>query len=106
MRIQLTPEQAAEFAKDGWLSVDTPDNQGFIYVEISDGPDYFELGKGKDKVCISSDDILRLKPRRTRDPSFYQNDPLCPSCGTYMIYNFNYCPKCGQKIDYSEEHRI
>ena len=44
-----------------------------------------------------------VKAKRPHDPSYWHNDPLCPTCGTYMIYNFEHCPKCGQKIDWSEK---
>lgn len=31
--------------------------------------------------------------------------PLCPNCGEYYEVDYDdydYCPKCGQKIDWSE----
>jgi len=28
---------------------------------------------------------------------------LCPECGLPAVAWLNYCPKCGQKIDWSEE---
>ena len=49
------------------------------------------------------DELKKLEAARPYDPSWHSNDPLCPNCQTYMIYHFEHCPKCGQKLDWSEK---
>ena len=106
--IKLTEEQAKEFIDDGWLNVVCGDYR--FYLELDQREKrffYFELiqsknGRTKNNFAYDVTELELLKPKRPRDPSYYHNDPLCPNCGTYMIYNFEHCPKCGQKLDWSE----
>lgn len=110
MRITLSQNQMQQLREDMWLEV-KDDESGFgIYVEVgTDGQDkiHFLYGEFRGKLrkdyCVNYEDLEKLKPRRPNDPSWYHNDPLCPSCGTYMIYHFDHCPKCGQKLDWSEK---
>lgn len=108
MKIELTDEQMNQIMADEFIEI--RHNTGFsIYCEIGTegGFQYGEYHPPKHdrdgSFFFDIDDIKRKTPTRLRDPSLYSNDPLCPSCGTYMIYNFEHCPKCGQKIDYSEK---
>ena len=108
MRITLSDGDMNDIRNDGVVEITHP--SGFsIYVEVNyddcqfEYGEYSQPGKGRKSFCINSDDVLRITPRRTHDPSYYHNYPLCPSCGTYMIYNFEHCPKCGQKLDWSEK---
>ena len=111
MEIKLTEEQYAQLKEDRFLEVDAPNNGIRLYIEYSEkmDVDYFEAynleraAKLRRDYALSFDELEKLKPKRTIDPSWNHNYPLCPNCGTYMIYNFENCPKCGQKIDYSEE---
>lgn len=107
MDIKLTKDQMDEFMTDGWINIEFGNYRIYMEVNPNNSPSYFEIvhsqrGKTLEGYAYSMDELERLKPKRTNDPSWYHNDPLCPSCGTYMIYNFEHCPKCGQKLDWSE----
>lgn len=109
MKIKLTPEQKAEFIKDKYIDIQLGDNYRF-YLELDRNNDLFyfdviESNKSKtvDEYAYRFDELNKLKPTRPYDPSYYHNDPLCPNCQTYMIYKFEHCPKCGQKLDWSEK---
>ena len=109
MNIKLTPEQIEKFRKDSWLDVDIGDGAYLHYEYNSDGAfSYGEIGDPKiDKNMkrnIYTFDVESLKkqiPTKPDDPSWHHNYPLCPTCGTYMIYNFEHCPKCGQELLWS-----
>lgn len=49
-----------------------------------------------------NENLQKLIPTKPDDPSWYHDYPLCPTCRTYMIYNFEHCPKCGQMLLWSE----
>ena len=107
--INITDGQLTEFLDDEYLEITAGDYR--IYLELDHREKriaYFELIKrknGKTEQGYAHDvgELELLVPKRTRDPSYYSNDPLCPNCGTYLIYHFEHCPKCGQKIDWSEK---
>ena len=108
MEIKFTDEQEKQFIEDKYIRI-VGDNYDF-YFELDDKNNicYFEIIKKenkriKQKYFFDTDELEKLIPKRLNDPSYYRNDPLCPNCGTYMIYNFEHCPKCGQQIDYSKE---
>lgn len=110
MDIKLTPEQVEEFLGDEYINIEIGDYR--LYMEIEPGCGgrmwYFEAVKSKNGrteqgYAFDITELEKLQPKRPTDPSYYHNDPLCPNCQTYLIYNFEHCPKCGQKIDWSEE---
>lgn len=110
MQIVLTDEQYEQLKKDRWIEIKAPDNKGIrLYVEYSETMDldYFESyhtnlpAKNRRDYALGSEDLEKLRPKKPDDPSWYHNKPLCPNCGTYMIYNFEHCPKCGQEIEWS-----
>ena len=107
MNIDLSDEQVQEFLSDGCVRIKFGDYS--IYMELAqDIMYYFELikrknGKTEQGYAFDTTDLDRLKAKRPNDPSFYHNDPLCPNCRSYMLYRFEYCPKCGQKLDWSEK---
>ena len=109
MKIELTKEQVSQFLEDQYVNIKMGDYE--LYFETSNydnTPCYFEIiQKKNDKTLkmyvLDTGELELLKPKRPHDPSYWHNDPLCPNCGTYMIYNFEHCPKCGQKIDWSEK---
>ena len=109
MDIKLTQEEIENFLNDEYINIDLGDYR--IYMEIThEGKNiwYFELIKSENGKTLQgyAHDVKQLdllKPKRPNDPSWYRNDPLCPNCGTYMIYKFEHCPKCGQKLDWSEK---
>lgn len=109
MKIELTNEQISQFLEDQYVNIKMGDYE--LYFETSNydnTPCYFEIiQKKNDKTLkmyvLDTGELELLKPKRPHDPSYWHNDPLCPNCGTYMIYNFEHCPKCGQKIDWSEK---
>lgn len=108
MRIEL-PED--EFFEDKYIDIEIGKEHKFrIYVELSrdDDPWYAEIvhsrnGKTIKGYAFDASELEKLIPKKLDDPSYFSNDPLCPNCRTYMIYNFEYCPKCGQRIDYSHK---
>ena len=110
MDINLTQEQIKEFLEKGYINVYMGDYR--FYMELSDSSTnniwYFELVKSKNGKTIQAythdiSELELLKPKRPTNPSWYHNDPLCPNCQTYMIYKFEHCPRCGQKLDWSEK---
>ncbi len=107
MNIKLSDEQVQEFLSDGYVNIEFGDYS--IYMELAqDIMYYFELiksknGKTEQGYAFDTTDLDRLKSKRPNDPSYYRNDPLCPNCHSYMLYHFEYCPKCGQKLDWSEK---
>lgn len=110
MQIVLTDEQYEQLKNDRWIEIKAPDNKGIrLYVEYSETMDldYFESyhtnlpAKNRRDYALGSEDLEKLRPKKPDDPSWYHNKPLCPNCGTYMIYNFEHCPKCGQEIEWS-----
>ena len=109
MEIKLTPEQAAEFIEDKYIDVQLGDNHRF-YLELdrNEAPFYFEVVHSEKNKTVHGYaynfyELRKLEAARPYDSSFYKNDPLCPNCHTYMIYHFEHCPKCGQKLDWSEK---
>ena len=108
MDIKTTKEEQEQFLEDKWVSVELGDYR--LYLELTNDNHmwYVELiksknGKTEQGYAFDTSDFELLKPKRPHDPSYYHNDPLCPNCGTYMIYHFEHCPKCGQKLDWSEK---
>lgn len=109
MTVKLTNEQVSQFLEDSYISIEMGDYELYLETNSYDNmPFYFELtykknGKTLRSYAHGTEELELLKPKRPHDPSYWNNDPLCPNCGTYMIYNFEHCPKCGQKIDWSEK---
>lgn len=109
MKIELTKEQVSQFLEDNHISIKMGDYEFYFETSNYDNmPFYLEFTYKKNGKTIRSyahdtAELELLKAKRPHDPSYWHNDPLCPTCGTYMIYNFEHCPKCGQKIDWSEK---
>lgn len=110
MKIVLTQEQIEQLKTDTYLEIDMSNGARMYFEFDGDGTfSYGEIYNQKDEVgrrngfYFDSNDLERLISKRPNDPSFYHNDPLCPNCGTYMIYQFECCPKCGQRIDWRAE---
>lgn len=110
MEIKLTEDQYKELKDDRVLNIEAPGNGIRLYIEYSDKMEidyieayHYELPRHSCRdYCFNFEELEKLKAKKPDDPSWYHNKPLCPNCGTYMIYNFEHCPKCGQKIDWSE----
>ena len=108
MKIELTNEQISQFLEDQYVSIKMGDYELYFETGNYDNtPCYFEIIQKKNNKTLKmyahgTEELELLKPKRPHDPSYWHNDTLCPNCGTYMIYNFEHCPKCGQKIDWSE----
>ena len=115
MRIELTPTQREQIVADGCLVV-VIDDLHDIYIDYRSGDDstrnelcaeYVEVEQRNRigepmSLRATATEFQKLRPMKPHDPSFYHNDPLCPHCGLYLIYNFECCPKCGQAIDWRE----
>lgn len=116
MEINLSDSQSAEILEDEWITVEFSKGASKyrLYFELDKGknPFYFEIvrsenGKTIKGYAFSTEDLDKLIAAKPDDPSYYRNDPLCPTCRTYMIYKFEHCPRCGQKLDWSgrdEQH--
>lgn len=116
MEIKLSDSQTDEFLVDEWADIEFngKTRKYRIHFEIDDYgmPSYFELaflssGKTIKGYAFNTEDLDKLIAEKPHDPSYYRNDPLCPTCKTYMIYKFEHCPRCGQKLDWSgrdEQH--
>lgn len=108
MKITATEEEIKDFLEDGTATIDIGDFHLYLETDRDGLMWYTELiksknGKTQQGYAFNITDFERLKPKRPYDPSYYHNDPLCPNCQTYMIYHFEHCPKCGQKLDWSEK---
>jgi len=111
MKIQFTTQQLEALKNDGWFLVDCGDGRefyfefntdcAFTYGELQNSKSTVEAGYAR-TYWFDTDGLNRLYPTKPRDPSYYHNDPLCPTCGTYMIYKFECCPRCGQALDWRE----
>ena len=108
MKIKLTKEQMDKILEDRYLEIcsEDDDTKGFdIYLEFGTelGFIYGEVSKdSRTGYCFTVEDLERLKEKKPSDPHYYSSDPLCPNCSTYMIYKFECCPKCGQRLDWRE----
>lgn len=112
MEIKLDKNQITKFLEDEFIDIQIGDYRVYLEIDHMDkNPFYFEFvrhrkGNIEKKTVGVANNIMeleKLKPKRPEDPSYYHNDPLCPNCRTYMIYKFEHCPKCGQKLDWSEK---
>lgn len=109
MEIVLTPEQQKKFLEDEWINIKCDGYRIFIELDHLTKSFYYgeviktKNGKTMEGYCFDRKDLEKMKSKRLHDPSYYSNDPLCPNCMTYMIYKFEYCPRCGQKLDWSEK---
>lgn len=57
---------------------------------------------GKDKYCSR---YLRLQELVDKEIPKKVKHSSCPNCGRmYLIKNANYCPHCGQRLDWREEN--
>ena len=108
MDIKLSESEVTEFLEDKWVNITIGDYRVYVELDSDDCLWYVELvksksGKTEQGYTFDVTDLDKLEPQRPNDPSWYHNDPLCPKCGTYMIYKFEFCPRCGQKLDWSEK---
>ena len=105
MEIICTEEQVKEFLDDEFIEITIGNHR--IYAELDREKNfwYFEMVKSNNGKTLQgyAYDITELEKLKSKRPNYYHNDPLCPNCGTYMIYQFEHCPKCGQKTDWSEK---
>lgn len=96
MEINLTNEKLKEFKKDSWLEIRCNDDL-YIYIELNmDNNFYSEIKYNKSHYAFDNEDLEKLDDKDIL--RWGNGEPRCPSCGTSMIYNFDYCPKCGQKL--------
>ena len=109
MKIVLTQDQYNEILEERYLRIKTQDGDFGAYIEYDQDlaacyVEIYSKANGKERARVfDKDDMEKAVAKRPSDPSYFHNDPLCPHCGTYMIYHFEHCPKCGQKLDWSEE---
>lgn len=106
MIIKLTQDQIDEMMADEYLEVDAGDYR--LYMELqSREPWYFEIikrenGKTVTGFAFDKTELQKMDPLRPYN-RFNSDNPCCTSCGTEMIYKFEYCPRCGQRQDWSKE---
>ena len=95
MEIKLNENQIDEFIKDEFIDIQIGEYRIYLEIDHRDkNPFYFEFlrhkrEKKKKKTIGVANNIMeleKLEPKRPEDPNYYHNDPLCPNCGTYMIY--------------------
>lgn len=116
MKFTLTDSQTAEVLEDEWISFEFSEKGStyklYLEVDRDKEPSYFEIIHSRNEKTIkgyafATKDLDKLIAAKPDDPSYYHNEPLCPTCRTYMIYKFEHCPRCGQKLDWSgrnEQH--
>ena len=95
MKIELTTDQIKQLIDDGFLDIDLGYGSKLYYECAADGTfNYGEifdpcgLTEKRKSFAFDRKDLNKLKPTKPDDPSWYHNDPLCPTCQTYMIYKF------------------
>lgn len=111
MRIDLTKEQIEQLKEDGFIDLSWGKNTFYIETDRTGVFNYFEISSmfsdegTEHRGCIGvfMSELHKLKPRKPYDPSWHSNEPLCPNCQANMLYKFEHCPKCGQKLDWSEK---
>lgn len=111
MKVELSEEQVNQFVSDEYMDIDAGNYRFYFEIDKDTSgklrPSYFEISmkgaKGNFKpVAHNVKELRKLEPLKPADPSWHHNDPLCPSCRSYMLYKYEHCPKCGQKLDWSE----
>lgn len=110
MRIDLTKEQIEEFKEDGYIDFIWDKNRFYVQVDRTGIFEYAEVSSNfndeesehKANVCFGMKELQKMRARKPYDPSWHSNEPLCPTCQANMLYKFEHCPKCGQKLDWSE----
>lgn len=114
MRIILTPEEIAQIYNDGYLHIDLADgamlyfefdnkDNTFLYAEIYDAEKHDAGKHDRKKYVFTIDDYDRMIPTKPTDPFWNRlGYPTCLNCGTPMIYNFKFCPNCGQAIKWEK----
>lgn len=111
MELNLTKEQSNQIFKDETLTINGEDGLSF-YFEFKNvhdrlSFDYCEIAfpeKEKPKarkLVFDKDDVRRITPMNYGYATV-GNRRVCPSCNLTLIYDFDYCPKCGQHITYGE----
>ena len=108
MEIKLTKEQYQEMLDDKYISVIADDHKIYADLDWDDNFNYIELlhsknGKRLKEYAFDNTELNKLIPKRVYRSCYYHYEAQCPQCSTMMIYRFDYCPKCGQKLDWSEE---
>ncbi len=76
--------------------------------------DAFEVGFDFDRAIEALEKQLPKKPTYegdgyAPDGTFVYDTWECPNCGEYYEVDYDdydYCPKCGQRIDWSEDRRV
>lgn len=116
MKIILTDEQYEQLMSDAnerhgvktwWLSVSHEPSELELYVEgrIEGGKtviEYVDANRGEHRFYGDEDIRDRfLKFGKRKELNDKNNE--CPNCCTPMIYRFNYCPNCGQVLEWEKE---
>lgn len=47
--------------------------------------------------------VEKATPKKAEETHYAPYHTFCSVCGGLVFDNFNYCPKCGQALDWSEE---
>ena len=109
MKIELTEEQIKQMYEDSYLDINLEDGAKLYFEFHTDKTfSYGEIYNPKpvdgkrNTYSFDVKDLNKLIPTKPGDPSWHHEWPMCPSCGTYMIYNFECCPKCGQTLLWKE----
>ena len=108
MEIILTPEQKKEFVEDGWLEVKADGHRVYIECSRDGGFNYGEIvhsknGKTIDGYCFDCVMLGKLSPKKVQRSYYYNHEPQCPSCSSFVGYKFDCCPRCGQALDWRED---
>lgn len=101
MEINLTEEKINELKKDGFLEINY-NNDFYVYIELDNAADFYcEVKNHSSKHCFDNHDLEKLEDKKVL--RWGSGEPRCPSCSTPMIFNYDYCPKCGQKLLWNKE---
>ena len=106
MELKLTPEQEKEFLEDKYINIVGTEHRIYAELDRDDYFWYFELINSKNGRTQKAfaHDVSEMELLNAHRPYIGLNhEPKCPNCSTEMIYQFQFCPKCGQKLDWSEE---
>lgn len=62
-----------------------------------------EAIKALEKQIPKKPDIQKMQIKDCIDQIQIFNKKICPSCGTVLCADWNFCFECGQALDWSEE---
>lgn len=109
MKITLNEEQLEQLAEEQYLDIQL-NNGSSLYFEFNKDLtfSYCEIINPKSTnrrktYSFGTEELAKMDETIPYYPFSNIHNPQCPQCMTPLIYKFDYCPKCGQKIVYEKD---